>query len=117
MSESFVTNVTNVASCHTQQDFTWLVRGSCSPLLVGRGVHLSLETTASLQDIMGVTDVIIGEKIAHWFADTTMWARFAFSLANVTQLHPAGVQGWLHAVSETDTFASSACNFNMAPGH
>ena len=43
----------------------------------------------------------------------------ACSLANVTQLRPAGVHGWLQvaaietAVSETDIFASSTCNFNI----
>ena len=41
------------------------------------------------------------------------------SLANVTQLRPAGVHGWLQvaaietAVSETDIFASSTCDFNF----
>ena len=41
------------------------------------------------------------------------------SFANVTQLRPAGVHGWLQvaatgtAVSETDIFASSMCHCNI----
>ena len=38
----------------------------------------------------------------------------ACSPANLTQLRPAGVHGWLQvATIETDIFASSTCNFNI----
>ena len=95
--------------------------GLCLPVCTVRGISLVSPGRRCFSFCLHTPGLRLHDE--SYFSDTgSAFARrqlLACSLANVTQLRPAGVHGWHQvaaietAVSETDIIASSTCNFNI----
>ena len=72
-----------------------------------------------IENLVPEIEIFVSSIVGKVWLSLSMFLVLACSLANVTQLAPAGVNEWQGeaietAVSDTDIVASSRCNFKLS---